>query len=319
MEAIQELQEQLKQSELKQNARKITASRGRLIKKLKEEIARIKSGNATEEEKQELQHLEDLLTENLASHKTQLSSRYKEEFLQRAGSIPSIITALPKGIALAVKKVANSISSLKEAKDNKERIFGIFDVLKQSGLLLATPIIFTGKFMMKQWFATLILLTYLYNVPGYLFDKLKTVTEKNLKADGSSLLDSITPDWIYTNDLTKTSLGQEIRKDLTDPEVRKRMNMEAWNRFKNLPADIKNAYLYVRENIDSIKAFFKGNKAEMPQEVQDALASAEQKLGQTNFSDPECSTKLADIGIDLETLRASITNKNDGLVPGLSI
>ncbi len=159
---IEEMNDDLKRTMEKESVKKVTVKRGRLIRKIKAEIKKIKSSsNLSEEDTERLVKLEEQLSYELDNHKKQLSIRYKEEFLKGKATVPAIFTTLPKGISLQVKKIANCINELKIAKSNKEKIFNVASLAKSIGMLVATPAIFTAKFVVAHWYLLLLLLSML--------------------------------------------------------------------------------------------------------------------------------------------------------------
>ena len=140
----------------------IAAKRGRLIRAIKSEIKKIKSMDDVGPEDQEsLDNLQKMLENELDNHKEHLKLTYKEDFLCEKATIGAIFTVLPKGVGIQFKRVLNCIDELKEAKTNKEKIFGVLDVGKSIGLLAATPVIFTAKFVARHWYLLLLLLSLL--------------------------------------------------------------------------------------------------------------------------------------------------------------
>ena len=147
-----------------------TVESGRLINKLKEEIKRIKKQKDVDAHDLDiLEGIENLLDERLEWHKEHLKNRYKNEFLREPATFKAIVTSLPKGIGIQAQRVANCINQIKEAKNNKERIFKILELGKEIGVLALTPVTFTAKFIIKHWYLLLLIFSIL-KIPG-LFDK----------------------------------------------------------------------------------------------------------------------------------------------------
>lgn len=170
------LEEQLKQAIEKEKASDITVKRGRLIRKIQAEIKKIKSTDKlSEADFENLNKLENLLSDEIDNHKHQLSTRYKKEFLDKKATVRAIFTTLPKGMGLQIKKISNCINELKQAKSNKERIFGVVDLAKSFGMLVATPVIFTVKFVVQHWYLLLLLLLLL---PNLKLPNFKNIKEK---------------------------------------------------------------------------------------------------------------------------------------------
>lgn len=88
----------------------------------------------------------------LKEHKEVLSQRYSKEFLDKKGTLLGFLTSLPKGIGLAIQGLANSIDELKQAKTNREKTQEMMNVLKASGKLVGTPVLYLGKFLANNWY-----------------------------------------------------------------------------------------------------------------------------------------------------------------------
>lgn len=177
----EQLEAELKKSMEKESPKDITVKRGRLIRKIQAEIKKIKScDNLSAEDSENLKKLEELLDNEIDNHRHQLKERYKNEFLDKKATIRAIFTVLPKGLGLQVKKISNCINELKQAKSNKERIFGVVDLAKSLGLLVATPVIFTAKFIVEHWYLLLLLLLLL---PNLKFPHLNKNNEDNKEYD----------------------------------------------------------------------------------------------------------------------------------------
>lgn len=158
----------------------VTVQRGRLIKKIKAEIEKIKNQeNLSTEDLALLEKIQEMLASELNNHKNQLANRYKSEFSEQKATFKAIFTVLPKGVSLQVKRIANCIAELKEAKTNKEKIFGMLEVAKQTGLLVATPVVFTAKFIVRHWYLLLLLLLFLMNSNDFDLGKLFKPDTKN--------------------------------------------------------------------------------------------------------------------------------------------
>ena len=160
--AVNRLKSDIEAAEKERKDSVISSKRGRLIRLIKEEIKKIKSMEELSTEDQEsLDNLQKMLETELGNHKDHLKLTYKEDFLAERATVPAIFTVLPKGVGIQFKRVLNCIDELKEAKTNKEKIFGVVDVGKQIGLLAATPVIFTAKFIARHWYLLLLLLSLL--------------------------------------------------------------------------------------------------------------------------------------------------------------
>lgn len=159
-----ELESYIKPEKEKVSASSITAKRGRLIRKIKSQIKNLKKSKKTPEDEENLKKLENLLEEEIENHKEQLTDRYHKEFLDKKATFSDIFTALPRGLGIQIKKIGNCIDELKIAKNNKERIAGVFDLVKEAGILAATPFTFLGKFVIKHWYIPVAILAALYEL-----------------------------------------------------------------------------------------------------------------------------------------------------------
>ncbi len=108
--------------------------------------------------------LKECYADQLNKHKDNINSRYSSEFIHKKATIPSLITVLPKAVALAVKKVAVCIDERKEAKTNKEKLNKFGKILSSIGQLIATPVIYAGKFVIDHWYLLLLLLMWFPNL-----------------------------------------------------------------------------------------------------------------------------------------------------------
>ena len=141
---------------------KITAKRGRLIREIQREIAKIKKSDITDAKTIEvLDKLETRLRTEIDNHKEQLNDRYRDEFKKQKATVPAILTVLPKGVALQVQKVDTCIRELISAKTLKQKIAAGVNIAKSLGMVAATPIIFTAKFIARHWYLVLLLLSLL--------------------------------------------------------------------------------------------------------------------------------------------------------------
>ena len=141
---------------------KITAKRGRLIREIQREIAKIKKSDRTDAKTIEvLDKLETRLRTEIDNHKEQLNDRYRDEFKKQKATVPAILTVLPKGVVLQVQKVDTCIRELISAKTLKQKIAAGVNIAKSLGMVAATPIIFTAKFIARHWYLVLLLLSLL--------------------------------------------------------------------------------------------------------------------------------------------------------------
>lgn len=141
----------------KENLKKEIRDHGRLIRDIKNDIERLKN-NPNDDTLAILEKLEIRLKEELKKHKELLNKRYKDEFLKSKMGLFSFITKLPKAIGIQIEKIANSMEELKHAKDNEETMKHLEEVLKDSGLLIATPVVFAGKYAVDNWYLILLLI-----------------------------------------------------------------------------------------------------------------------------------------------------------------
>ena len=152
--------------------------RGRLISLIKNELARInKKKNNSDEEKELIIKLENLLEETLERHKDTINRRYKEEFLHEEVRLGNLITLLPKGLSISINKVKTCIEELKLAKSFQEKKQAVGNVMKALGQTAGTPIVYTGKVIAKYWYLLLLLLSFRF--PRFNKDSDK---DKNKKA-----------------------------------------------------------------------------------------------------------------------------------------
>ena len=286
MDDIKELEAAIKEAQIKAKPGEITANRGRLIRKIREELAKAKNGG-TPEEKAKIAELEELLSNTVTEHKDQLSGRYKKEFVEPAGSLKSTITALPKGIALAVQKVATCISSIKDAKNNKERLFSIIDTLKSAGLLAATPLIFTGKFMVKHWYLVVLFTAYLVDLPRYLVEK----TAENFLHGGSLL--------------------EDFKETIHDKEELKKLAERAGERLKDIPGTLKkdfegakNIFIFLKENSNTIRELlsFNDGDPETKKTIIEKIKELTSEKDPIDLTDPEKQKEAWDIFKKLKEL-----------------
>lgn len=203
-ETIDALSGELESYQKADYVKKITAKRGRLIRKIQSEISKIKKSGKTDEKTLEiLEQLETRLSSEISNHKNQLDDRYKKEFYEKEATVPAIFTALPKGVALQVRKVETCIREMRAAKTNKQRIFAAVNVAKALGMTLATPVIFTVKFIIKHWYLVLLLLSLIK------FRKPDTNTNNKPKAEPETEL-AYEPSLEMENELaTESSLESE--------------------------------------------------------------------------------------------------------------
>ncbi len=172
---IDKINEQIsnaRDEELKGNYKNATAISGRVIRELKKEIKNIKKNNNPEDDIV-ANKLQELLDNQLEWHGKQLKGRYDREFKSAKPTLGTLLTSLPKGVGLQVKRIGNSISKLKEAKTNKERLFMLGDTAKNMGLLAATPVIYGVKHIVNYWYVFLAYAVYAFDVFGYAVNEIK--------------------------------------------------------------------------------------------------------------------------------------------------
>jgi len=142
------------------DAKTITANRGRLIKKIKLLIEKLEAKeNKTAEELEEIERLKETLSDELTKHKAQLKDRYRNEFISGNAKITGLATTLPTGISIQVQRVLNCIDEIRSAKKMSTKFKNGIKLLKETGLLLATPAIFTGKFIIEHWYVITLVLS----------------------------------------------------------------------------------------------------------------------------------------------------------------
>ena len=122
------------------------------IDKMKKEFNDLDENNGIKE----LIELRETHAKELEKHRKNIDQRYRDEFIKKKTNLLSVVTMLPKAVGLACKKVATCVKEVKQAKTNKEKLNKIFAVFKASGQVLATPIIFTGKFIVDHWYLLLV-------------------------------------------------------------------------------------------------------------------------------------------------------------------
>ena len=105
-----------------------------------------------DEDIQRLFFLANALPEQLKQHRENLDKRFSAEFLEKKSKLTSIFTELPNAIALSIKKLNNSINELKEAKTQRRKLSSIKQVMKDITKMIGTPILFTGKYIMSNWY-----------------------------------------------------------------------------------------------------------------------------------------------------------------------
>ena len=154
---IEKARRSLSISEEAKHTSKTTLARGRLIRELKSlRNLLLKEKNLTEKGQKLLDQINLSLSQELFEHKIQLNERYSKEFVHGEAKVPDLVTTLPKGLALQTKKIANTINQIKTANTTKAKFSGLAEFGKDLGLLVATPVIFAGKFVIEHWYLLLL-------------------------------------------------------------------------------------------------------------------------------------------------------------------
>lgn len=147
---LQERKEELATAMKRNVPKEITKARGRYIKELKSAIKKEEDASRKEE-------LQNELGQALDAHKEQIADRYTKEYCKQKKTFKALITALPKGIALSIKKVAATINELKLAKTGKEKFYKGIETLKEALIAVGTPVDFTVRFAINHWYLLLLL------------------------------------------------------------------------------------------------------------------------------------------------------------------
>ena len=105
-----------------------------------------------DEEIQKLIFLESALKTQLKEHKQNLNERFSKEFLEKKSGIMSIFTELPNAVGLSIRKLINSINELKQAKTGRRKLTSLKEIMKDIGKVLGTPLLFTGKYLVSNWY-----------------------------------------------------------------------------------------------------------------------------------------------------------------------
>ena len=99
----------------------------------------------------------DALKQEIKDQKEDLKKRYSSEFLEKKGTVGSLVNVLPNAIGLAIKDVANSVDDYNVAKTNRKKASKLMEILKSAGKLIATPVIYLGKFIASNWYTLFML------------------------------------------------------------------------------------------------------------------------------------------------------------------
>ena len=93
------------------------------------------------------------INEELKQQGKKLDERYSKEFLDKKAGLSSVDTTLPTAVGLSVQKLSNTIREAKEAKTNRRKVAKTLESVKEAGVVLATPVIYLGKFVINNWYA----------------------------------------------------------------------------------------------------------------------------------------------------------------------
>ena len=172
---LETLKEELKIAIENNDVKEVTVIRGRLINEYKRVIKyKNKKGESVD-------NLINELKTEINKHKLQISSRYKNDFIDKKVKIKDFFVNFPTNIGLMVKKVKTCILDLKITKEKKEKNKKKLELAKSLGLLTATPFINIGKFVLDQWYILAGVL-----VVDDLINKVSTVNDK-LQSMGISI------------------------------------------------------------------------------------------------------------------------------------
>lgn len=105
-----------------------------------------------DEEIKKLFFLDNALTDQIRNQRENLDKRFSKEFLDNKSKLTSIFTELPNAISLSIQKIANSIEELKQSKNQRRKMNSIKNVMKDVMYLVGTPIVFTGKYLVSNWY-----------------------------------------------------------------------------------------------------------------------------------------------------------------------
>ncbi len=105
-----------------------------------------------DEEIQMLLFLANALKVQTKEHHENLNKRYSKEFLDKKSGLTSIFTELPNAVVLAIKKLNTSIEELNQAETQRRKLYSIKNVMKEAVTLIGTPVMFTGKYLVSNWY-----------------------------------------------------------------------------------------------------------------------------------------------------------------------
>lgn len=166
---LDELRRQVLESMTARDSVSLTRNRGKLISALEKEIDKLSSKEQlTEEEGKLLESLKNELESEIHNHRVQLQARYSNEFIRTKGTVGKI-TEIPKNCGLALEATIQCMKELKDAKNNKQKIFRTLELAKQAGITVATPAITVGKCLLNYWYVPFALLSFLKLTDSDLF------------------------------------------------------------------------------------------------------------------------------------------------------
>ncbi len=158
MSKLEEIKNRIKTFEDLDHASKVTLERGRLIDQTKKVIKLLENKqDKTDNDIKLLDQYYTMLSQTTFTHKRQISERYKKEFIHGEAKVPDVITTLPKAIGLQARKIATTVNEIKYARGSKAKAAAATNFAKETGLLVATPVIFAGKFLIEHWYLLLLL------------------------------------------------------------------------------------------------------------------------------------------------------------------
>jgi len=151
----------------------------------KEIIDLLNKTELNSEEEKYLEVLQKEFPQLIDQYKKNLDARMKDNLSKAGTPLVSTMTKLPKGCLLAIKKIEACIKDVRNAKNNKEKTVKIFEVVKASANLLATPVVYLGK-----WAINSILLVTIGSTLGLQNEKFKNFID-NIKMKFNDLKEDI--------------------------------------------------------------------------------------------------------------------------------
>lgn len=205
---LDELRRSVRESMTAGDSASLTRDRGRLISALEKEIDKLSSKEQlTEEETKLLESFKNELNSEIHNHRVQLQARYSNEFIRTRGTIDKIVE-IPKNCGLALDATIQCIKELKNAKNNKQKIFRTLELAKQAGVTIATPVIAVGKCLLNYWYVPFAMLSFLKVTDSNLFREFI----KNTNLNDTEFINNI--DKIRDNFLVKPAYS--VFDDVTD-------------------------------------------------------------------------------------------------------